>query len=529
MKMIITFELDENLPKLSWHASVNMPSCQCRVFHGAWVEIFKSGFIEGAWDGDFEKFKFYESAIIFGSGAICLENEIIFVSSTSTTDCLYYSSIDNIINVSNSLPFILAMTNDQLDETFTKYQNINESITLGINKYIKSIPTKNGSVTRIIHRNLVLSASGIYEADKTNEPNFQNFQSYYNYLIEKYESIVENATDKHRKYPMEIFSTQSRGYDSTAVNAIARNYGIEKVFTVTTGKAKGYFVQDGRDLEPDDDGTAICEHFGLNSIPLLRHNIKNIDDNEYLVFSTLHESGDLNLLEITTQIDRPTILLTGCLGEIWYTEDYYADHPNYICSDLIRGDLGNHGMTESRLQAGYVQLAFPFIGARSRSDIFAITMSPEMDPWRLRTAYDRPIPRRIAENAGLLREMFGQTKMASVIEVPSPIIPIGESLKQEYLEYLVSTGQLNKFQLALIPIVRRWNGIVTMTSPKRHLWNYYLQRIISKIIRKDFQFPIIWLSLNSSIFCYCVNKRKHDYSRRIKQTSNSSNRNVPNS
>lgn len=526
--MRIIFELDENLPKLSWHASADTRTGQCTVFHGAWVEISNRGFIEGTWDGDFEKFGFNESAIIFGSGAICLENKIVFVSSTSTTDCLYYSSTDTQINVSNSLPFILAATNDQLDETNTEYQNINESITFGINQYIKSIPTKGGAVTRIIHRNLVLNTDGIFEADKINEPNFKDFQSYYNYLIEKYERIVENATDKHRKYPMDIFSTQSRGYDSTAVNAIAKNYGIKKVFTVTTGKAKGYFMQDGKNREPDDDGTAICERFNLNPIPLLRHNIKSIEENEYLVFATLHESGDINLLEITTHINRPTILLTGCLGEIWYTEDYYTEHPNYICSDLIRGDLGNHGMTESRLQAGYVQLAFPFIGARSRSDIFAITTSPEMDPWRLCTAYDRPIPRRIAENAGLQREMFGQTKMASVIELPSPIIPIGKSLKNEYLEYLVSVGLLNKFQLVLIPLVRRWNGIVTMTSPKRHLWNYYLQRIISKIIRKDFNFSIIWSSLNSSIFCYCVNKRKQDYENRINQKSASYKRITPN-
>lgn len=44
-----------------------------------------------------------------------------------------------------------------------------------------------------------------------------------------------------------------------------------------------------------------------------------------------------------------------------------------------------------------------------------IAKSEAMRPWRLNTEYDRPIPRRIAEEAGVPRELFGQKKQAAAM------------------------------------------------------------------------------------------------------------------
>ena len=58
---------------------------------------------------------------------------------------------------------------------------------------------------------------------------------------------------------------------------------------------------------------------------------------------------------------------------------------------LRRSDLSTHGMSEFRLVVGFIQLPFPYLGARRMSDILKITESSEMDPWRLgnllRSAY----------------------------------------------------------------------------------------------------------------------------------------------
>ena len=67
-------------------------------------------------------------------------------------------------------------------------------------------------------------------------------------------------------------------------------------------------------------------------------------------------------------------------------------------------------MAELRLVVGFVHLPLPFMGARRKADIVKITESSEMDPWRLETDYDRPIARRIAEEAGVPRHLFGRSR-----------------------------------------------------------------------------------------------------------------------
>jgi hypothetical protein len=43
-------------------------------------------------------------------------------------------------------------------------------------------------------------------------------------------------------------------------------------------------------------------------------------------------------------------------------------------------------------------------------DIWKVTISEEMGPWRLGNDYDRPIPRRIVEEKGVPRNLFGFAK-----------------------------------------------------------------------------------------------------------------------
>lgn len=55
----------------------------------------------------------------------------------------------------------------------------------------------------------------------------------------------------------------------------------------------------------------------------------------------------------------------------------------------------------------------PFIGALRHPDLYGIAHSDEMLPYRLGTDYDRPLARRMAEEAGVPRELFGQEKKAT--------------------------------------------------------------------------------------------------------------------
>lgn len=506
-------ELNCGLPKLAWVATVEMRKQQARVYHGPWVEVLPEAFIEGLWDGHYPEAGFDQSCCVFGTGAVARDQCITFVSSTSTTDFLYWRASDdrNCVSVANSLPLLLASLDDRLDPHFEEYDLINNSVMSGIELYATAIPTKHGTVNRLMHRNLSVGRGSVLEQDKPLPPQFATFAEYSAYLSASYGRLERNARDSNRQRPMAIFSTQSRGYDTTAANAVAKAHGIDKVFTVTKGKAKGYFADEDRRIETDDDGSDICGVFGLVAIKIDRRALEHDQRLEHLFYASMHENGDFNLQQISAHVVQPTALITGCLGEMWYTKSYHGEHPGIINDALMRLDLGNHGLTEVRLEGGYVQLAFPYIGARSRESIFRITESAEMDPWRLGTSYDRPIPRRLAEQAGIPRPMFGQTKMASVLEYPAPIVPKGRHLRSEFRRFLVDNLILSRLQCTLLPLVRRWNAIVGTTSPHRHVWSYYLQRAASRLLRRKYAFPFIWRHLNGAIFCFCVNRRIGDY------------------
>jgi hypothetical protein len=168
-------------------------------------------------------------------------------------------------------------------------------------------------------------------------------------------------------------------------------------------------------------------------------------------------------------------------------------------------------MSELRLVAGFIQLPLPFIGARNKPDIVRITESSEMDPWRLGNAYDRPIPRRIAEEAGVPRHLFGQSKLASVVIFPRPSIPYGTALRREFYDYLAQEKLMARSTVLLWPVVRWVNSILMLKLVRRVPIVYYTERAISKLTRRPFRFRFMWSKLDGSLFCFCVNRTAERY------------------
>ncbi|MBD1399342.1 hypothetical protein [Pelovirga terrestris] len=509
--MNITFSASTELPKLAWLARVHSVKARVEFLHGQYVERTDSFLVEGAWNGHFADGDFANSNCMFGTGAIVKEGSILFVTSASTTDSIYWRQTDSAVIVSNSLPFLLAEIGDELDPKFRQYDEINESMMKGLLQYNKMIPTLQGSINRLVYQNLQVSLDSVNVVDKPQTPSFSCFQEYYDFLRNNYAKIVSNARDPSRSHPLKIYSTQSQGYDTTAVNGLAREFGIDKVFTVSKSKGGGAYVYHDKREEMDDDGTEICNHLGLKVTQIERRAFEHGFPEEYIFHSAIHSNQDANFLGIVRQITCSSLLLTGTLGGVWFPEGRLKAHFFPIDDSLKLGDLGCHGLSEVRLEAGFVQLPVPFIGARSRADIVRITESKEMNPWRLGTDYDRPIPRRIAEQAGVPRELFGQRKMASVTEFPNPGVPHSAELKNLYFEYLVRERVLARWQLYLFPLVHRINTWIVFRNFSGHKYIYYFERIVSRIIRRNWRIPSLWKRLNGSLYCFCVNKRIEDY------------------
>lgn len=510
--MQITYIRNEHLPQLAWVASADHNE-GITVTHGAYLETGSTFFFEGAWAGEFAAGRPDLTEVAFGSGAVSTGETVLFVPSLATTDYLYYATESTRLTVANSLALLLATIGDSLAPSFRRYADINNTILEGICAYTRALPTCKGTVYRLMHNNLLFSRNAVTEIAKPEPPDFPDYSAYKAFVAGSYALLVQNARDPHRRFPLSIYTTQSRGYDSTAVNAIAACHGIDGAFTVTTGKG------DLGAPEVDDDGSAIAEALGItNVIPIERRAFARDFKDEIYYHAGIHECQDANLKGLVDLIPAPSILLTGTLGEMWYPRStWYDDHPQTLNGRLARVDLSLHGLTEVRLRAGYVQAAIPYIGARKREQILRITESDEMAKWRLGSAYDRPIPRRIGEEAGVPRIAFGQRKAGSVVEFPVPQTPYSSDLRREYLRFLQGSGIRNRLQVALLPTVQRLNAVFWTARENHYKVVYYFFRAISKIARTRIGPIVLWKDIRGSLFCFAVNKCAAEYAAILKQ------------
>ena len=232
--------------------------------HGPLVEVRPTFWVEGVWNGSFQRGDFGTTECMYGTGGIVAEDSVRFVTSASTLDYLFYAESGDHVTVSNSLPLLLASISDALDPHCRKYHLICNSICRGIEEYERTIPTQLGQVKRVVYWNLDVSSKAISESDKRELPHFTSFKEYRDYLRDNYGLIAANARDSARTTPLEIWSTQSKGYDTTAVNALCSPYGIDQVVTISQAKAPTHLAhQDAGVQHENDDGSEICALFGL--------------------------------------------------------------------------------------------------------------------------------------------------------------------------------------------------------------------------------------------------------------------------
>ena len=124
------------------------------------------------------------------------------------------------------------------------------------------------------------------------------------------------------------------------------------------------------------------------------------------------------------------MLVTGFYGDTVWNRVIEAGEPD---AELKWPSPSGISASEGRLATGFINLALPFLFGRSRASIAQISTSPEMEKWSVGGAYDRPIPRRILEEAGVPRSAFGLRKKAIVNSASSPINP---QAREQYYQWL---------------------------------------------------------------------------------------------
>jgi hypothetical protein len=126
------------------------------------------------------------------------------------------------------------------------------------------------------------------------------------------------------------------------------------------------------------------------------------------------------------------VLLTGYeSGRVWKKR---LTEPND--HNITRPDQSGLSLSEYRLWADCLHVPLPFMGIRQVEDINTIGRSEEMAAWDMGGNYNKPIPRRIIEEAGVPRDMFAVKKLGVSVRLSSPDVLRSARIRDDYYEWL---------------------------------------------------------------------------------------------
>jgi hypothetical protein len=389
----------ESLPPLAWCAVVR-PQGDVRVVAGALVEQTEHGWHEGAWIGEFDAGRLDLAEVSCATGAVVVGDRIVFSTTTDTLQALFAFRGRRALVVSNSLHLLLRVSGQSLLPGYLTYDVDLVTVMFGLTRYRKRIPTTGGHLGLHFHCNLDVAPDlTVTTLPKPSPPPFEDFNAYDRFLTASTERLVANAQAPGRRQRFRALATVSTGYDSPACAVLAARAGCREAFTFTT--ARSDFE------ESDDSGRDVGACLGLSTAEL--------DPTAYRASTTLPEcefvaggvGGDDVVFASAEPVLANTLVFTGFHGDkVW------DRHNHRVSRDIVRGDPSGAGLTEFRLRVGFINAALPFFGCTRHPEIHAVSNSTEMAPWSIGDKYDRPVPRRLVETAGVPRGAFGTQKKA---------------------------------------------------------------------------------------------------------------------
>jgi hypothetical protein len=399
--MKLAFRRIDTLPRLAWCARLIKAQDTVEVCHGPWVETADDFFCEGAWSGDFLS-REVDTCILMGSGGRIAGNTLVIAAPNHPLERLFLLKHGKTLLVSNSFAFVLACAHDHVHPRALLYDVKLAAFTEGPQGYARSLPTRRGHKVRLYyHCNLLIDSNlHVREAPKRAVRAFVNFADYKAFLLDQVTALQANASDPHRQITYRPMATISAGYDSPAAAVFARAVGCTEALTFS--QARG-----GTSEDTADSGAEIAARLGMqvhefNRLDYLQE--KGFPEAEFFGWGA-QESPWAGHLE-------GRLLFTGIHGDKVWDRNCKTVSPH-----IIRGDPHGHNLNAFRLRVGWIHLPVPFLGCTSHPSIHSISTSKEMEPWSLRNRYDRPIPRRLVEEAGVERQQFGSKKRGVSIDL----------------------------------------------------------------------------------------------------------------
>jgi hypothetical protein len=335
----------------------------------------------------------------------------------------------------------------------------------------------------------------------------ENYAALYDLLTGSVRRVVENAAAAGRKKPYIPIAACSRGYDSTASAALASLAGCKRGFTFArSGRSQGHPVF--RSVKPltDDSGAESLRALGMEVTERDRLDLRKIPG---------HPKAEFFFRPLASTDASMAVMEDKLSGGLFFSgrhaERYWG--PTTRCKrrhfrEVDDVNLSGNAYGEFRARVGFVHFPATYIGALHGPALYRITHSTEMRPWKLGTGYyDRPIARRIAEEAGVPRELFGHIKRGSSEEAKD----LGEESERDFRDFLESeVPAAVRSKLSLSPTGERFQSHARMAYLRTHYAHWPLGSSILDLLRTD-RMHRLWGSAYLYVFHWGFEKTRPRY------------------
>ena len=389
------------------------------VYHGPWVETREDRFFEGGWDGDFEAGDFDEAETFIGTGARLTEAGVLFAAPTDLLCGLFSLRRGEEAWFSNSFTNLLVRVNDRPDPAYSDY--INDFIHAriwGIRPYRRTLPTGQGNRVSIhLYSNLLVRSNLSRQRMEKKQPQQPDtFAAYRELLAGAIARVLENGADPGRKIRFAPVTAISRGYDSTCTAVLVREAGGRKAIAIRSPLEER--------SHHGDDGSEIAAQLGFEVVARRLDEYRELPPGSEAEFCAALPSGSGILKRMFEPDLERSIFITGFSGDIIWSVSAKDRLPKMMLP-AEKNASEPQSYTEFRLRVGFLHFAPAYIGSFHRVKVQEIARSREMAPWSLAAEYNRPVPRRIGEEAGISRAAFGQVKQAggALILTPDRLLP----------------------------------------------------------------------------------------------------------
>jgi hypothetical protein len=114
--------------------------------------------------------------------------------------------------------------------------------------------------------------------------------------------------------------------------------------------------------------------------------------------------------------------------------------------------------------------------------------------------------------------MFGQVKLASIVHLPTPNVPVTPALRAEFFRHLIKSKLFGRVGIRLLPVIQRINNRIYWDNPSRYFNNRRKHPLLwhigygwSKLFGQPLRIRMLWPKLDSYLYAFCVNKVRNEY------------------